>query len=171
MAWTTSNMCTYYAYLMGTNGVKPSTDAFSVALFTNSVTPAQSTTAAVNEYHGSGSTWASTSGVECSYASATPTTPIALTGGLAVTWGQNPNSAGTNYAGLYSTGSPQWTSATFNSGNSSVPFGCLVYDTTVSSTIISWNYFGNASGVPVTAGTFTITWNSELIAAIQCGTN
>ena len=166
MAWSISDFCTYYATQMGTNGVKPSTDAFSVALFLNTVVPAQSTTAALNQYHGTSSTWSTTN--EVSYTSATPNNPIPLTSGLAVSWGQNPNSAGTNIVGLYSAGSPQWTSATFNSSNT--PYGCLVYDTTVSSTIISWNYFGNPAGVPVTAGTFTITWNTELIATITCGT-
>ena len=52
MAWSTSNMNAYYAYGMGTNLVKPSTDSFKVALYGNTVTPAQSATEAVTEYAG-----------------------------------------------------------------------------------------------------------------------
>jgi len=149
MAWSTSNMNAYYAYAMGTNAVKPSSDSFKVALFGTSVTPAQSTTAAVTQYAGAGSTWST--GNESSGTGYTA-------GGVSVTpvsWAQS-----TNVITFSSSGSPQWTTVSVTT------YGCLVYDTTVSNQAISWNYFGGQQ--TITAGTLTIGWNASGILTITC---
>jgi hypothetical protein len=150
MAWSTSNAVAYYVYLMGTNGAKPSTDAFKVALFGNAVVPAQSTTAALNEYAGSSSTWSTANEISGTGYTA---------GGVSVsspTWTQS-----TNVITFASAGTPQWTSATLSG-----VYGCYVYDTTNSNTGISWNYFGGTQSV--TGGTFTITYNASGIASFTC---
>lgn len=152
MAWSASNMNSYYIYVMGTNVVKPSTDAFSVALFGNSVTPADSTTAAVTQYSGAGSTWSTGNEVTGTGYTA---------GGKSVTpvsWGPvSGTTPGSSTVVFTSSGTPSWTTASFTA------YGGLVYDTTVSNQAISWNYFGGAQ--TVASGTFTITWSGSGIAA------
>lgn len=143
MAWSTSNGNAYYTFAMGTNGVKPSADAFKVALYTNSVTPAQSATAANTQY--GGGTWAGNEITGTGYTS----------GGVSITsptWTQ-----ASNTITFTSAGTPTWTSSTFTA------YGCLPYDTTNANQAISWNYFGGAQ--TVTAGTFTITWNAAGVVA------
>jgi hypothetical protein len=152
MAWTTSNGNAYYVFAMGANTAKPSTDAFKVALFLNAVVPAQSTTAAVTQYAGAGSTWSTAN-------ETTNTAGTAYTaGGVAVTpvsWTQT-----TNVVTFTSSGTPQWTSASFSA------FGAFVYDTTATNQGISWNYFGGSQSV--TSGTFSITWNASGIVTLTC---
>lgn len=154
MAWSTSNGNAYYVYAMGTNAVKPSTDAFKVALFGNSVVPAQSATQALTEYAGASATWST--GNEASGTGYTA-------GGVAISspgWAQNYNSQGANVVAFSSAGTPQWTTATFTA------YGCLPYDTTASNQAISWNYFGGAQ--QVTAGTFSISWAANGIMTLTC---
>lgn len=51
-----------------------------------------------------------------------------------------------------------WTSATWADG--SAPIGCGIYDSTLSNRIICYIKFG-AADIPVTSGTFTITWDAS----------
>lgn len=149
MAFTASAVNAYYLWACGTNAVKPSTDTLKAALFGNSVTPAQSGTAAVTQYAGAGSTWST--GNEASGTGYTA-------GGVSVSspsWAQT-----SNVISLSSAGTPQWTGASFTA------YGALVFDTTVSNQGVSWNYFGGAQ--VVTSGTFTIAWNASGILTVTC---
>ena len=158
--WNGSNGVAYYTYAMGTNQVKPSTDHFNVALFTNGVNPTQSASVTVNEYTGAGSTWDTSNetlgtGYTAGGASVTP-----------ITWGQNVNAAGTNVITFTSSGTPQWTGATFTA------YGAFVYNTnpsTITNLGISWNWFGGLQ--QVTAGSFTINWSTSGICTWTTGTN
>lgn len=152
MAWTTSNVNAYYLWAMGqaTSRPNPTSDSFKVALYGTGVTPAQSTTAALTQYNGAGSTWVTANETTNTSGSAY------VAGGAAVTpvsWTQ-----ATNVVTFSSSGSPQWTTASFTAA------GGLVYDTTVTSQAISWNYFGGAQ--TVAAGTFTIAWNASGILTL-----
>lgn len=134
------------------------TDTLKCAIFTNSVTPAQSTTAALTQYAGASSTWSTSN-----EASGTGYTA----GGQAlssVTWTQ---AAGTTYQDVtLSSTNPQWTSVTL-----SAVYGCLCYDSTENNQGITANYFGGTQSV--TAGTFTIDWSTSdgiasAIMQLQC---
>ena len=72
-----------------------------------------------------------------------------------VSWSQT-----TNVVTFTSSGSPQWTTASFTA------YGGLIYDTTTTNQAISWNYFGGAQ--TVTSGTFSITWNASGILTLTC---
>jgi hypothetical protein len=152
MAWSTSNGNAYYLFALGTGVGKPGSgtpDAFKTALYGNAVVPAQSSTAALTQYNGAGSTWVTANEVTGTGYTA---------GGVAVapvTWTQ-----GTNVVTFTSSGSPQWTASSFTA------YGCLVYDTTTTNQAISWNYFGGAQ--TVTSGTFSITWNASGILTLTC---
>jgi hypothetical protein len=155
MAWTTSNGNAYYLYALGTGVGKPGSgtpDSFKVALYGNTTTPAQNATAVMTQWNGAGSTWVNAN-------EAVPAGGNGYTlGGVAVTpvtWTQ-----GTNVVTFTSSGSPQWTSATFTA------YGGLIYDTTTTNQGISWNYFGGAQ--TVTSGTFSITWNASGILTLTC---
>jgi hypothetical protein len=142
MAWSTSNGNAYYTYILGTNGAKISTDSFKTALFGNSVTPAQSSTAAVTQYAGAGSTWST--GNEVSGTGYTA-------GGVSISspsWSQS-----SNVITFTSSGTPQWTSASFSA------YGCIAYDTNATNQVVAWLSFGGQQ--TVTSGTFTISWNAS----------
>jgi hypothetical protein len=152
MVWTTSNGNAYFLWSIGqaTARPNPSADTFKVALYNNTVVPAQSATAALTQYAGTGSTWAGNEITGTGYtATGVNVTPV--------TWTQT-----TNVITFTSSGSPQWTSASFTA------YGCLVYDTSASmnNQAISWNYFGGAQ--TVTSGTFSITWNASGILTLTC---
>jgi hypothetical protein len=152
MIWATSNGNAYYLWAMGqaTARPNPTSDTFKVALYNNTVAPAQSTTAALTQYAGAGSTWAGNeitgTGYTAAGANVTP-----------VTWTQT-----TNVITFTSSGSPSWTSASFTA------YGGLIYDTQsgINNQAISWNYFGGAQ--TVTSGTFSITWNASGILTLTC---
>jgi hypothetical protein len=154
MAWSNSKVFAWTVLSMGTNAVKPSTDAYSVALYGNTGTPDNTvSTQALTSYNGSGSQWVVANEASGAGYSA---------GGVSVsspTWTQ-----ATNVVTFTSAGTPQWTTASFTA------YGGLVYDTTVGSATthpgISYNYFGGAQ--TVTSGTFTINWNASGIATFTC---
>jgi hypothetical protein len=156
MAWTTS-AC--FAYTVGqtlAKAVSWSTDSMKVALYaSNTMTPDKTvTTQVLTEYNGAASQWVTANEVSGTgyTAGGTAITPLALT--------QNYNSQGNNTIAWVSSGSPQWTSATISA------YGCLCYDTTVSSEGLCFNYFGGQQ--TVTGGTFTIAWNANGIALFSC---
>lgn len=144
MAWTASDVFAF-AVKQGLSGVvNPSSDSYKVALYaSNTMTPDRTvTTAALTEYNGAASQWvianeASGAGYSGGGVAVTPT---ALT-------------QSSNVVTFTSSGTPQWTTATFT------VYGCLVYDTTVLNEGLCFNYFGGAQ--TVTGGTFTITWNAS----------
>jgi hypothetical protein len=151
MAWSASKVFAFSVLTVGQNGVKYSTDAYKVALYSsNTMTPDNTvTTAALTEYNGVASQWVTGNEVSGTGYSA---------GGVAVsspTWTQS-----TNVVTFTSAGTPQWTNASFTA------YGCLVYDTTVSNEGLCYNYFGGAQ--TVTSGTFTISWNASGIASFTC---
>jgi len=155
MAWSASKVFAWTVLSMGTNAVKPSTDAYSVALYSsNTMTPDNTvTTQALASYNGTASQWVTANEVSGTGYSA---------GGVSVsspTWTQS-----SNVVTFTSAGTPQWTTASFTA------YGCLVYDTTVGAAGthpgISYNYFGGAQ--TVTSGTFSIAWNASGIASFTC---
>jgi hypothetical protein len=132
-------------------------DTVNVALFNNGVTTATASTdtLAHNAYLGAGGQW--TSGNELA------TTGGYTIAGVAVTPKAETQQAGGpfNVAKFTSSGTPNWTSATFSA------YGCLVYDNTVTNKYVyCWNYFGGIQ--TVTSGTFTINWNASGIFTITC---
>ncbi len=126
-------------------------DIPKVALFDNTITPSQ-TVSAANAAYGAG-VWAS-GGV--SDASGWPAAGRVL---ASITW-------------TASSGTLTYDAADTVSANSSTTltnaYGCLVYDDTLTTPVadqgICYNYFGGANSV--TAGTFTIVWNSSGIFAL-----
>lgn len=153
MAWSNSKVFAWNVLFLGQNGVKYSTDAFSVALY-NAGTPDNTvTTQALTSYNGAASQWVT--GNEASGAGYTA-------GGVSVSspsWTQT-----TNVVTFTSAGTPQWTAASFSA------VGALVYDTTIGTATthpgLCYNYFGGTQ--TVTAGTFTINWNASGIATFTC---
>jgi hypothetical protein len=150
MAWSTSKVFAFAVLQALENNVKPSTDSYKVALYGNSGTPDNTvTTAALTEYNGAASQWVTANEVSGTgyTAGGVAVTPIAVT-------------QTTNVITFTSSGSPQWTGATFSA------YGGLVYDTTVANQGISFNYFGGVQ--TVTSGTFTVSWNASGIATFTC---
>lgn len=135
-------------------------DAVKVALFNNSVTPDKDATLAHSGYNSSGSTWLTAN-------------EVTDTGG-----GGNWPAAGIALASKTltnpSTGVFQFDAAdTSGTGNVTIAnaYGCLVYDHAITAGTggvadegVCFNYFG--AGQSVTAGTFTIVWNSNGIFQI-----
>lgn len=153
MAWSNSKW--FQAFVVSTfnkdaNALDLDADTLKVALFDNSITPDR-TVSAANSAYGAG-VWAS-GGV--SDASGWPAAGRSL---ASVT-----SSAS---AGTYTFDAADTASANSNTTLSST-YGCLVYDDTASSVAdqgICFNYFGGANAV--TAGTFTIVWNSSGIGTV-----
>jgi hypothetical protein len=147
MAWTTSDVFAYAVLQMGLKQLDLATDGYKVALYaSNTMTPDRTvTTAVLTEYAGAASQWVTGNEVSSSGYAA---------GGASVSnvsWTQ-----ASNVLTFTSGATPSWSGVTFNT------YGCLVYDTTVSSEGLSFNYFGGEQ--TVTAGTFSITWNASGIA-------
>lgn len=168
MTWTSSDIsaaglnCILNGNAATSEGFGPfygSTQSFSantvnVALYgtTPTTATALTDTLAHNAYNGSGGQWV--------LANELASSGGYTQGGIAVT-SKTETSAGTAIAKYTSTATPQWTSASFTT------YGCLVYDNTVTNKYAyCWNYFGGAQ--TVTAGTFTINWNTSGIFAITC---
>lgn len=149
MAWSASKVFAFAVLDVLGNNVKPTTDAYKVALYSAGTPDNTVTTAVLTEYNGAASQWVT--GNENSGAGYTA-------GGVAVT----PISVtqATNVVTFTSSGAPQWTTATISA------YGGLVYDTTNSNKGLSFNYFGGLAAV--VAGTFTINWNASGIAYFTC---
>ena len=141
----------------GQSGIKPVSDHFSVALYGNSITPDRTVaTLALTQWTNSGGTgqWSAATGGEVTgtgyTAGGASVTPVAIT-------------QASNVVTFTSSGTPTWTTASFTA------YGGLVYDTnqsyTTPNTGFCFNYFGGAQ--TVTAGTFTLTWNSSGIATFS----
>src|ERR1039458_6961750 len=113
MAWSASKVFAYSVLAVGQNGVKYSSDGYKVALYGNSGTPDNTVaTAALTTYGSTGSQWitgneVSGAGYTAGGASVSPTSWTQLS----------------NVVTFTSSGTPQWTSASFTS------YGALVYDT------------------------------------------
>jgi hypothetical protein len=156
MAWSTSKVFAYTTGQTLAKAVSWSADTIKVALYSsNTMTPDNTvTTAALTQYNGTSSQWVTANEVSGTgyTAGGVTVTPTTLT--------QNFNSQGNNTIAFSSSGSPQWTSATITA------YGCLVYDTTVSSDGLCFNYFGGSQSV--TSGTFTIAWSANGIALFSC---
>ncbi len=132
-------------------------DTVNVALFANAVvtgagTGASTDTLAHNAYGAAGGNW-------------TTANELATAGGytqagIAVT--PKSETFTTNVVTFTSSGTPNWTSASFTA------YGCLVYDNTIAAAKYAycWNFFGGAQ--TVTSGTFTINWNASGIFAVTC---
>ncbi len=144
MAWSASKVFAFAQLQMMQNGVKPSTDAYSAALYaSNSMTPDNTVaTAALTEYNGAGSQWVVANEVSSANYSAggASVTPVSVT-------------QAANVVTFTSSGSPSWSNVTFTT------YGCLVYDTTVNNEGLAFLYFGGAQ--EVTGGNFSVQWNAS----------
>jgi hypothetical protein len=123
-------------------------DTVNCALYGNTGTPNKDDTLLHNAYGNAGGAWATANEVTGTNYSA---------GGA--TLGTKTNSEA---SGLVSVGAANtsWTTATIAG-----IFGDLVYDNTVTNKYAyCWNYFGGTQSV--TAGTFTIAWNSGNIFTV-----
>lgn len=153
MAWSNSKMfvSTIEDMLENTTAIDLNSDSFKAALFDNTITPSQ-TVASASTAFGAG-VWASGQvfdGAEW------PTGGETLAG---VTFAPSSNVLTFDANDRASTG----TSATL-----AAVFGCLVYDSTVTTPVddqgLCYNYFGGTNSV--TSGTFTIVWNASGILAL-----
>lgn len=144
MAWSASKAFAYNMLQLATGkSFDLATDSFKVALYVASITPDNTvTTAALSSYNGSGSQWVTANEVSSTGYSAggAAVTPVACT-------------QTTNVITFTSSGSPSWTGVTFTTA------GCLVYDTTVSSEGVSYNWFSGSQ--TATAASFSIAWNAS----------
>lgn len=151
MAWSNSKVFAFSVLQLAGNSVKYTTDAYKVALYASAtMTPDNTvTTAVLTQYNGAASQWVNgneTSGTGYT-AGGVSVTPISVT-------------QSSNVVTFTSSGAPQWTGATITA------YGDLVYDTTVTSNGLCYNYFGGVQSV--TAGSFTINWNASGIASFTC---
>lgn len=125
-------------------------DSYKAALYNNTGTPDKTvTTAALSSYNGATSQWVVANEV-------TDVTNWAA-GGRAlagVTWVQSSSTMTFDANDTAGGGTLTLTNV----------YGTLVYDTTVGTQGISFNYFGGAN--TVTSGTFTIVWNASGIFTI-----
>lgn len=149
MAWSNSKIFRLTLAEMFRNAAAYDLDAdtFKVALYNNSITPDNDVlTNTLTQYNGAASQWVTANEVsETSTWDAggrtlvSPTIDSTTTADV-VFWdaSDTASTAGADLASVY---------------------GCLVYDTTVTSTGICYNYFGGANSV--TNGTFTVVWNAN----------
>jgi hypothetical protein len=160
MAWTASNISTAAILSMVNGNASTSggqvvfygtTNSFSgdtvnVALYNNSVTTATASTdtLAHNAYLAASGQWVTANEITGTGYTA---------GGVSVAGaGAKTETFSSNVVKFTSTGTPQWTSASFTA------FGGLVYDVTLANKYAyCWNYFGGSQ--TVTSGTFTINWD------------
>lgn len=128
-------------------------DTFKAALYNNSITPDNTVTAANSAY--AVGQWAVANEVDDSTDWDTAGEPL------------------TSVTSAPSAGVWTFDAADTSQGGSTTTlasvFGCLVYSDTVTTPVadqgLCYNYFGGSQSV--TAGTFTIVWNSSGIAAIN----
>lgn len=149
MAWSASKVFAFAQLQMGKAALNLSTDSYKVALYNNSITPDNTvTTAVLTEYNGAGSQWLTAN--EIYQAVQWPQGGESLS---SVTWTQASNV-------------DTFTAANTQSGSAATLvgfYGCLVYDTTVNSEGLSYNYFGGTQ--TVTAGQLTVVWSASGVAA------
>lgn len=173
MAWSESAMFrTFPLSILGqgqTAAVLPASwaglgaDTVNVALFNNSVTPDKDATLAHSGYAASGGTW-------------TTANEVIDSGG---NWDAGGQTLASKTLTNPSTGITKFDAAdTSGGGNVTISnaYGCLVYDHTVAAGTggiadqgVCYNYFG--AGQSVTAGTFTIVWNTNGIFQIDVSTS
>ena len=153
MAWSASKVFARLISdkLSGTTAMDLDSDSFKVALYNNSITPDNTVaTAALTEYNGAASQWVTAN--EVSQAVQWPAGGESL---ASVTWTQASNV-------------DTFTAANTSSGSAATlasVYGCLVYDTTVSSEGLAYLSFGGSNSV--TAGTFTVVYNASGIVAFS----
>jgi hypothetical protein len=151
MAWSNSRIFRQYLadVLQNTTALDFDTDVPKVALYNNSITPNQDVTAALSAYNAATSQWVTANEVTD-----------------ATNWvaGGRPLS-GITFHGNDTAGTVWYDAAdTAGAGNVTLAsvFGCLVYDDTLTTPVadqgLSYHYFGGTQSV--TAGTFTVVWNS-----------
>ena len=153
MAWSASKIMTkpLLDKLNSDNAMDYNGDAFKAALYNNTPTPDNTvTTTALSSYNGSSSQWVTAN--EVTDSSGWPAGGRSL---ASVTVAQS--------AAVITFDAADTTSANSTTTLASV-YGCLNYDTTVSSLGLCYNYFGGTNSV--TSGTFTIVWSASGVATI-----
>lgn len=171
--WTASNISTAAMLAILNGNVVPSqgaaTGPFYTVSSTNSfsgdvvnvalygVTPttltASTDTLAHNAYGNAGGQWLTSSEITG--------TGYTAAGKIIDGAGAKTETFTSNVVTFTSTGTPNWTGASFSA------YGGLVYDNTVANKYaFCWNYFGGIQ--TVTSGTFTINWNASGIFAVTC---
>lgn len=158
MAWSASAafvaMFNQMFQVSGTGYTGLDSDVVNVALFNNSVTP--DNTAAVASTGYNTGTWLTAN--EQTSSTQWPAGGVALA-----------SKTFTNSSNVFTF------DAADSSGSGNVTlancFGCLVYDNSITAGTVAkqgvcYNYFG--AGQSVTAGTFTIVWNSSGILTVTC---
>lgn len=120
-------------------------DTFKAALYNNTGTPDKNATATLSTYNGAASAWVLANEV-------TDATNWVAGGRTLVSPAIDISVAGACFFSA---------SNTAGGGNVTLSgvMGCLVYDTTVASQGVCFNYFGGSQSV--TAGTFTIVWSAN----------
>jgi hypothetical protein len=150
MAWSNSKVFGAFLY-SGYNAsqfkLASSGDTLKAALYNNTTAP-DNTVAPASSAYNTG-TWATSNEV-------TSSTGGWASGGITLT------SQSLTQSSAVVTFTAANTSSSTSSATISGAYGCLVYDSTVSSYGISFNYFGGTQSV--TNGTFTIVWNASGIA-------
>ncbi len=142
MAWSASKIFVSFIEdaLENTAAYALASDSFKVALYSDSITP-DNTVATANTIYNAGQ-WATAQekydGTEWDQAGEPLSTPTFA-----------PTAAVLKFDGVDTVSGG--TSATL-----AAVFGCLVYDTTVASKGVCYNYFGGTNSV--TDGTFTVVW-------------
>lgn len=158
MAWSNSKIFRPFLADAFVNGSawNLGTDTFKAALYDNSITPDNDVTLANSAY--GGGVWSTSGG-----GSGTPQVYQAshwAQGGQTIA-SPSVNSATADAVFFDATD----TASVDNATTISNAYGVLVYDTTITSYGISYNYFGGtAQGV--TSGTFTVVWNANGIFRI-----
>lgn len=156
MAWSNSKIFRPFVadVLDNTTAVDLGTDVPKAALYNNTGTPDQNVTSALSAYNAATSQWVAANEVTDATNWVAGGRPLASTT-------LNSASAGLVFYDAADTA---------GAGNVTLAnvFGCLVYDDTLTTPVadqgICFNYFGGTQSV--TAGTFTIVWNSSGIFSI-----
>ena len=147
-AWSASAVFAYAVLQSLNKAFNWASDTIMVALYNNTPTPSQTvTTAALSSYNGAASQWVIAN--EVSQAVQWPAGGVAL---ASIVVSQSTNV-------IKFTGANTASGAAATLAN---VYGCLVYDSSVSSEGLCFNSFGGSNSV--TSGTFTCTWNASGIA-------
>jgi hypothetical protein len=134
------------------------TDTFTVALYGNTITPDENTTAVLSAYNAASSQWL-TAG-EIFQAGQWAQGGVNITGGTGVT----------NFSGTFDA---VWFGASSTSSGSACTlagvYGDLLYDFTLASPVakqgLCFHYYGGSQSV--TAGTFSVIWNGGVVWRIS----